>query len=250
MSSIHEIPGTIIQGRSEPTPEDFAKVEADTAIEKSWFTTHQPYQTNGDILRAGEEGELVHISPTQYAVPVMRFRAPELRHLFPPYLRANAANALWDIGRLWHRIAVESGVSPAARLAVTSLTRSKEYQTKLIEEGKLATEGSSHTYGWAFDLSLSDYYLEAEDGSYTSVSLRSPEQSEEISRQFMVMGAKSHLQPKLGPESFDYRVPKALLGAADMSKMQGDINPVLEFIGTDNSCLHLGVHPSYEPHLE
>ena len=117
----------------------------ETKIERDWYTAAPRFYKDEDIIKALNSGELVKIEPNSNILPTMRYRNAELHTVYPPYLTPESAELLWDIGNMWRARCDELGIDKNIRLALTSMSRTVEYQEKIIASGKLAQPDSPHT---------------------------------------------------------------------------------------------------------
>lgn len=82
-----------------------------------------------------------------------------------PLLRKDAVDILELIGIRW-----QEQYGDKILLSVTSLYRTKEEQKKLIEEGKIAADISTHQAGAAIDFDPNGYYEKEENGEIKPIS--------------------------------------------------------------------------------
>lgn len=143
-------------------------------------------------------------------------------------------------------------------MAVTSLTRSLDYQKQLIDSGQtLASSDSTHCTGNAMDIDLSGYYKQiCDSGSFYSTR-RMLFSSVVDSRRFysrqIVSGqlAKEHgqsiavVQKEEDCEAYDSRITKSIKQVATWMHRLNLINAVIEYPGSERECLHVAVNPQY-----
>lgn len=243
----------IIQGYTQADAAALSAARSDTGPERAWLSLERQrrglyFATNDELQRALSSERLVPVRPTANYRPATRFLNPALAEAYPPYLRPATVAALDDLAGLWRTIADGLGVSPDVRLSVSSMSRTEEYQEGLVRAGKLAVIGSSHTAGFAVDIDRSGYYVENDEG-VRSVTLRPVEYHLAVGGLLHDLAGSNGFAGAVSlagqDEGFDMRVPFALEQAADLMAGAGYINPVYEFSGTPNACLHVGVRPDY-----
>ena len=153
---------------------------------------------------------------------------------------------LRSIGSLWRTELVGKGIAnPRLRLAVTSLTRSQEYQAAIVsDERKFASPDSMHCVGAAFDIDASGYYV-ASEGKLLSVTHPDRDASvvARIGRALGSLSDEPYVLPR-APIEFDERVTDALVTVANRLHESGIISRILEFAGTDNQCVHVTPRPT------
>jgi len=239
-------PEVILRGYSRATDQDIEAARQATGVEREWYDGYTRYPDVDRIKAAYSLGRLVKVFPTDLYRPITRFLNPVLHDRWPPFLSEGAYIALDSLAVMWRRQADVFGVGSEVRLSVTSLTRSVVYQDELIANGKLAVADSTHTAGGAFDIDLSGYYEVNGTNTPAVISLRTPEEQAPIRQAFngRELGAAG-MHPFIRPTSeFDPAVSLALVAAADAMAEEGLINRVVEFPGTNNSCLHIAANPN------
>jgi hypothetical protein len=219
---------------------EMARVYDATAIERKWCKNLTPFETDSQILAAVERGQLVRVQPDIGIMPIQRLvdympeRAdPEHKwHYSPPFLKAEAWEALRFIGAAFNRIQVEDRAEPFLFLPVTSLTRSNAYQSRLTtkEDRKVAIDTnntgdrSSHEYGLAFDIDGGGLYrYDPVQRVVTSINPRTKGFDAEAE---LVAYAREDLR-----------------GILEFLKERGDINYVEEVPGTKEWCFHICARP-------
>lgn len=127
-------------------------IKREQAIEQEWWGRYAPFYTPRDITDAVRWGVLV----PAHSSGVWRISAncrSEFHALTPPALALlEHITTLWEQG-LYHR--KHQG---GRFLVVTSLTRPVEFQQQLLEEQATPVLQSSHTRGYAFDISYSWFH--------------------------------------------------------------------------------------------
>ena len=172
-----------------------------------------------------------------------RFDHPED---YPPFLRAGSLRALQMIGQEWRQEARRLGVAETVWLPITSFVRSEAYQAQLSAiPGKLAlpAEDSTHPTGWPFDIDSSSHYV-LEDGEVRSASRRDPAAIKTINLALEAKYGRDSRHTKLASAHlYNPSVFRALHSVTDRLHAEGAINKVVEFPGTRDECLHIGVNP-------
>lgn len=242
-----EVPSPVVlAGNSQlnAVQADMPRVRALLEREMRWYSGVPRLEDTAAIESAVAVSDLLHVPDDDNIRLIGRFQNPDLHSLYPPYLAPYALLALQRLGHEWRARADILGVPAEARLAVTSLVRSADYQRQLVEGGKLAVPDSTHGTGGTFDIDSSGYFMLDDDGRPLSVSMRDPRHAERISREFReVMGAEQVDVRHIGPDVYDPRVAKALGQAAQYLGGKGIVNYVPEMPGTDNSVAHIAVAP-------
>ena len=75
------------------------------------------------------------------------------------YLTPRAAEGLQMIASRFQEVLKKRAELPEVKLAVSSILRTKEYQSKLKTSNENAAYMSSHSYGVSFDLFYDDYFI-------------------------------------------------------------------------------------------
>jgi hypothetical protein len=233
----------VLLGYTQASEVDLSKVHADTRRELAWHNHTLRYASSRAIASAFGSGKLEQVMADENFSPIARYLNPDLRHIYPPYLRPYAHTALKKLTTAWRSEATQLGVDARVKLAVTSMVRSLAYQDRLIEAGKLAISDSVHTAGAAFDIDCSGYYV-VEDEQVVRVSERPASYIRAIGKQLARQGTR--FVPPAVSEDFDGRVSLALERAATDLHDAGIINAVREFSGTPNACLHVAVNPALQ----
>lgn len=192
--------------------EEQKEIEKLYEIEYQWWGEEKSFQTQEDIQSAFEDGQLEKVDSDENIQLIMRFSNPELKK-WKPYLDKKTADILKEVGRRWRKEADKNNIEKDIRLAVTSLTRSVEYQKEIIEKGKLAVENSSHTKGKSFDIDGCGYY----------------KGDEAINPRF-TESYKNTYNPEV------HTILKKIL---EKMKKNGRINFIPEYTGTTNQCFHV-----------
>lgn len=220
-----------------------------TARERRWYAGHPRFATNEDILKAAFKGKLRHVNPDDNLLPIGRLRNPELFPVYPPYLLPESLLALKAIGRLWRSELLEQDmVAPKVRLAVTSLTRSEVTQKNLVEDPtKLASPGSTHCAGAAFDIDAAGYYHIIPDGAASVVDPRRDRQAvQEIGQTLMEKVTQAYIPPETSLD-YDPRITDMLVAVTDSLHEAGVINRIVEYQdnATGNRCVHIAPSPDF-----
>jgi hypothetical protein len=247
--SVETHPAAIFGSITSPSEQEIEEVYADTEREREWLKDSEKYESFTAIKDAITRGNLVEILPTTNYRPTMRFFNPKLFSVgYIPYLAPEAAIALDTIAAYWRYNVDELDLNlpyDEIRLSVTSFVRSNRHQRALIDAGKLAVEGSSHTAGLAFDIDASGYYAIDEHGKVISVSQRPSDYATTIAQAMQQEAGVDIVEPQLSPHDwYDERVTQALYKAARL--WQGCVNVVDESPGSLSSVVHVGVNPNYE----
>ncbi|MEX2411122.1 MAG: DUF5715 family protein [Candidatus Paceibacterota bacterium] len=196
--------------------DELKKVKKLYEIEHKWWGKTKPFKINNDIEQAFQNGELVKIIEDKNFRPIMRLLNPDLDKWLP-YLPHQTADLLKKIGNEWRKRVDEENISRNIKLSLTSLTRSVEYQKKIVEMGKLAVENSSHTKGKSFDIDGCGYY----------------EGDKAINPRFT----------ENYKEAYNSRVHQILEEILEEMKNEGIINFIPEYYGTTNQCFHVTIAP-------
>lgn len=231
----------IISTDAKPTDDDIASVQRETEIEKVWAAQIPAFTSEEVLAEAVVDGEAVKIEVDPNFVPIMRLRNPELHMTYPPYLRPFAADALHAITGEWRQRASQAGVNPRLRLALSSLSRTVDYQEALVAAGKLAVHDSPHTHGIAFDIPAAECYLEI-DGEFVSLNPRGD--MSHYQTDFQRLDAQLP-QVKRGDyaRDFDPRVTSILKSILDERQARGELHYIYEFQGTNNETFHICIKP-------
>ncbi len=222
-----------------PSQGEIDQVIRDTAIEREWLKDALVYVDIKSIKDAFLSGRLEKINPEHNYLPIMRFRNPELNDKYPPYLDTQAKEVLNMIGDLWRTKMTESGFDEGIRFSITSMVRSAEYQKSIVEAGKLASQDSAHTYGYAFDIDARAYYF-GED-SISEVPL---EQQRAYENEFKSFGIDTVESPIDKTRPYDQRVMTILAEVLDDLQDKGLIHYLHELPGTQSSAFHVCVKPT------
>lgn len=231
----------LIKNNVKITKEEFEAAMAETAIERSWYESRPSFQNDDSIERAVKSGKLQKIIAGSNYLPILRFRNPKLHEQYPPYLTRETAALLNEICAEWRKRCTKAGLSGDIRLAITSLTRTAEYQERLIKTGKIAQPDSPHTRGEAFDIDGSGYYEKA-----TPINARRDEHSA-YHRAFSKLDA-AVTNPEYGDYSkYNPRVHKILHEVLEDMKAMDKLHYLHEYPGTQYACFHVCRNPLYVP---
>jgi hypothetical protein len=227
----------------EPSATDIAAVEAQTAVERDWYSGFHRFETDADIYRALGRGTLLEILPNDNLRPVNRFITRNPR---PATLLPFAALGLEVLGQLWRYEANNLGVSSNVVLAGTSFTRPQMYQDELVADSSaLAVKDSSHTKGGTVDIDGRGYFL-FQHGETFSVSLRTREEQIALRKGFIEKyGGELQEDTIIGPEGYDENVAIALEATLGRMGVAGAINHVEEFPDSPGTCHHIAFNPDY-----
>ncbi len=218
-------------------------------LERQWYADAPRFADNQAVERAVGSGALVLVTYDDNVQPIRRFRNPELRDTYPPYLTPNGLQGLRALGRTWRLAANEVGVDPRIKLAATSFVRTDEYEEELIAAGKFAVRRSTHGSGNSFDIDYCGYsYWDAGLHREVVVSLRPPVEQLTIASAFeRDLGVTRTDEPlRLGPEHFDERVPACLDFVVERLYGNNLLNFVLEMANTPNGVMHITPSPNSE----
>ncbi len=239
----------ILEGFSDPddVAANFGNIDQDLAIERGWYADTTAFESLSDVAIACQFGRLQYVRADTNIRPITRLLNPHLHGRFLPLLTPNAATVLHVFGAEWRKHAEDLGVSADTRLAVTSLTRTAEYQQQLVAAGKFASSRqSSHTVGNAFDIDLGGYYVGQNEVGITAVSERSLDKQLRIAEAFVGgLGVRHQAILRLGAEHYDPRVEQATYLAQTALEQQGLIKGLIEMQDTPNRCLHVAVAPDH-----
>lgn len=219
--------------------DEMKRVYEATRIEREWCRDLTLFKTDADILTAAQDGLLERVIPTVGILPIQRLldyqedraNAKHKYHYSPPFLQPNAWDVAEFIGRAWSSVQRDERGEPLLFLALTSATRSLQYQQGLThrEESRIAIDAtgdddSSHEYGWAFDIDGSGLYRY--DPVQRHVQSINPRTSNFDNEAELVDSAR-----------------KDLTGVLHYLKERDVINFVEEVPGTKEWCFHICVNP-------
>lgn len=232
---------------AKASPEELALLEQTTERERAWYADAKRYETNDDVMNAVIDGELVLVEGDANFAPIGRLRNPELHWQFSPYLRGASLACLQEIGRAWRTELQTQGLDdPQLRLAVTSMVRSEAKQAVIVSDPtKFASPDSMHCVGAAFDIDASAYYYQADDGRLLSVAHpgRNKTAVQKIGQVIGSLSETTYTLPEAG-RPYDPRITDALLAVANRLHDAGAVSRILEFVGTENQCVHITPHPT------
>ena len=215
-------------------------MQDETKVERDWYRGAPRFLKDDDIVKAVVSGALVKIEQSDNILPTMRYRNPELHTIYPPYLTPKSAELLRDIGTMWRARCDELGIDKNIRLALTSMSRTVEYQEKIIASGKLAQPDSPHTNGEAFDIDGSGYYV-----GDVAVNNRAHEKSS-FRNAFADIANPGQDSPEFRPDLYDPMVISVLIEVLNELKKEGRIHYLEEFPGTNNECYHVCRNPNWK----
>lgn len=238
---------------------DFSILDDALAREREWYQDSPRYQTTDEILDAVASKDLVVVYDNSDHRKIVRFGEEKFEG-HQPYVSFPAWVALHDIDDLWRGVEVEAEVGnwPRQRIAITSLTRSAEYQNQLVEEGSvLASPDSTHCTGNAIDIDLSGYYnreadrhdLPGEQAMRFS-SVVDPRRLA-VRQTISAFLAKEHGESRFvvtkneSQGSYDRKVTESIIQAATWLHRLNLVNAVIEYPDSDRECLHMAVNPRY-----
>ncbi len=220
------------------------------ARETEWYEGAVKYRTPYDIATAIFNDELVEFVNDDNIRRLPRFDLE-----YPgcwPVLALHSVVAAHDYGRLWRKVLTEEyGIDrPELRLAMTSMTRSEDYQNELVRQGRFASPKSKHMAGVAFDFDDSGYYVQQPDGSWVSCTDPGARQDrinagESMRQRISRDGYLEQTFVGKYADEYDQRIMEAALDAARILHDQGLLNVVLEFPGKPYSVLHMAPNPDY-----
>ncbi len=238
----------LISNVKAATEQDFAELDRQLSLERGWYADAPRFQTRQDIHDAVRSGELVQLHRSFDVLPIGRFGLGI--DGFDPYLTPNAWGAVHDLGGRW-RAELEANyglmLTSNARLAITSMTRSLEYQARLVDGGRLASPDSTHCTGNAFDVDASGYYVVGLNGGgvESRVDPRRHAARQAIADELKSKHGSSDNEA-LKSEEYDHFIVESLIAAARKMRDEGAINLIEEFSGTENACLHIAVNPDFD----
>ncbi len=201
------------------TQKEKEEVEKQTEIERSWWTEIKPYESLEEIASDFTLGKLVRVESNSNFKLIMRFANPDLED-WQPYLTKEANSLLGEVTERWRLKMNQANLATDIRLAITSLTRTMEYQNKLREAGKLAMLDSAHTKGQAFDVDGCGYYEASENIN--------PRQN----KNYRVL--------------YNPLIHQLLQETLEEIKLEGKLNYVLEYKGSSNQVFHIARSPRYQ----
>jgi len=175
---------------------ELARVEMDLATEREWLEGKDGLllPTKATIISAIETGDIVPVPYDQpHFMPTYEFvnrqTQDQLQRLSDdvhdsefsvPFLRPGAASVLQQICSEAYAATVGYVGMPVGvedfRFAVSSMTRSRNYQKSLVSSGVLAADPeksetlSTHAYGLAFDIDHSGIYVKR-NGNWDGVGI-------------------------------------------------------------------------------
>lgn len=220
------------------------------ARETEWYGHAAQYRTVWDIAAAYFCDELVEFENDENIRRLPRFDLEQPGSL--PVLAPHASAAAHDFGTVWRNILVEQYDidRPEVRLAITSMTRPRDYQMELVRQGRFASPTSKHMSGVAFDFDDTGYYVQQPDGSWKSCAdprgrQQRVEAGESIRQQIERTGGSERTFSRQYSDEYDPRIMTAALDAARTMHDSGLLNVVVEFPGEPYSVLHMAPHPDY-----
>ena len=235
----------LLPSLATPSKQEYAEMDRALYKERQWYMDTTRFQKDEHIQREIRQGNLVKMNETNELKPIARFNAS--MEGFTPYLTPRALRAAWAFGSLW-RVVLEKQFSiedRSLRLAVTSMTRSQEYQDTLVESGRFASPDSTHCTGNAFDIDVSGYYsYVSKENIVSHVDPRRRKASQHIGNLIaqQIGGSPSTTSQA---DFYDERVTEAALWTAEVLYEEEVINRIHEFKDTPNACLHIAVNPDY-----
>jgi len=135
----------------QTSSEEMKAILEQQKIEAIWYKSVVSFETEGNVHRAIEAGELVEVEDGEWFKISERVRE-EFRALRP-----ETADLLEDIASAWAEKMTEAGENMERTfLVISSLVRTVEYQRELQAKGYPAADGeqSTHTKGGAFDIAI------------------------------------------------------------------------------------------------
>lgn len=235
-----KLPKILMTSNIPVNKEDLEKVSIDHKIEREWYKDIPVFRDSSAIKTAFQKGILVRVEETENFQPIMRLRNHELEEQYPPFLTKKAYMLLIEICREWRDQMNKEGINPNIRLAITSLTRSYDYQQEIVASGKLALSDGPHLRGEAFDIDGCGYY-----NWDKPVNPRQKQVGQKFQEAFEELGAGlkkpeiedySHYQP---------RVHQILQEVLERKAKEGVLHYLHEFPNTTNTVYHIARNPNY-----
>ncbi len=225
--------------------EELERVKKATEIEREWWSEREAYSSFSAIEEDVGRGHMTKVEGATNYLPAMRFRNPKLKIQYPPYLEGLTKALLDELTQEW-RTRMDAEDQPKdVRLAVANLTITQAYQKELAKSGKLAILGNPHVRGVAFDIDASAYYF-----GDTPVNDRQNLKSE-YDKRFTDAQAASYVPPFRNFDEHLTRRPLEIFGEVlQQAKIDGKLNFVLEYPGTNNASYHICRNPNYKPKLD
>ena len=235
----------LLPSLATPSKLEYAEMDRALTKERVWYVDTPRMQTNEQIKRAIRTGKLVKMNESNDLKPIARFNASV--EGFTPYLTPRALRAARAFGSLW-RVVLEKQFKiedRALRLAVTSMTRSQEYQDTLVAQGRFASPDSTHCTGNAFDIDVSGYYsYVSKDQVISHVDPRRRAASQHIGKIISKKINNDSYRVSYA-DAYDERITEAALWTAELLYDEEVINRIHEFKDTPNACLHIAVNPDF-----
>lgn len=229
-------------------PGEQAALDAKLQRERVWYEDAPRFRTPRDIGQAIDRGDLVYVEDNANTQLIARFRKAQPIEGYIAFATPAVARLVADYGELYRKVLEQEFniVDPAIRLALTSITRTQQYQDQLTAiPGRLASSDSRHCAGVAFDLDVSAYYRVGEDGVRRSHSHPGRKAGQIAINQQLQQQLGSLAQPTLYADNYDPAVTEAAVVAAEQLHAAGAVNLIKEFSGTPNACLHIAGNPDY-----
>lgn len=232
---------------TETEPDELAMTIALTKPERDWYKEYERFADIDQLLGAAAAGRLVEVTPDDNIMPIYRLRNPDVQAKYPPFLLPSSRVAMAAIGRLWRQGMDGYNIGgPEIRLPATSFARTEKMQDALVASGALATPGSTHCVGAAFDIDASSYYSVDLEQGIASV----PHPGRDKDRLGGIARFLANQDPTMGvpmrvdeQQDYDSRVAGMLLIVAADLHSTGMINRIVEFSGTENQCIHIAPNP-------
>ncbi len=235
-----KLPKILMTSNIPVSKEDLEKISVEHKIERDWYKDIPVFRDSNAIKMAYKKGVLVKVEANNNLLPIMRLRNPKLEDPYPPFLTIKAHKLLIAICDEWREKMLAEGFSSNIRLAVTSLTRSYEYQQQIVASGKMALSDGPHLRGEAFDIDGCGYY----DWD-KPVNPRQQKVGRQFQEAFEEIGAGL-----AKPEIEDYnlyqrRVHEILQEVLNKRAEAGELHYLHEFPNTTNTVFHVARNPNY-----
>lgn len=232
------IPSRLLQSNVEVDKQELERISREHKIERDWYSDIPSFANNAAIAATAKKGVLVKITETSDYLPIMRLRNPKLHDEYPPYLTKASAGLLGQITTEWRKRMLAEGFDQNVRLAITSLTRSQEYQNKIVAAGKMALSDGPHLRGEAFDIDGCGYYV-----GDKPVNPRQKKVGGEFHKAFEQMDAGLPEPELIDYNEYQPRIHEILHEVLKDLMAQDKLHYLHEFPNTNNTVFHVARNP-------
>ncbi|TAK89499.1 hypothetical protein EPO04_00055 [Patescibacteria group bacterium] len=233
------IPSRLLQSNIAVDKKYLERISREHKIERDWYEKVPSFPTNSDIIDAANKGVLVKVVETPDYLPIMRLRNPKLHDEYPPYLTKASAALLGQITAEWRKRMLAEGFDKNVRLAVTSLTRSQEYQDQIVASGKMALSDGPHLRGEAFDIDGCGYYV-----GDKPVNPRQKKVGGEFHKAFEQMDAGLPEPELIDYSEYQPRIHEILHEVLNDLMAKNKLHYLHEFPNTNNTVFHVARNPN------